>query len=200
MIRFASGLEGGCMRLNVFLRAVWTPRASEGTPRCCNISSTNYENSSCLLCRVEFTTQSGFAMMMMMMVCVPALLFPHIKCFRVLHKRDASSSSSVPPPQPSSTSSFSDTATPSLCSVFPTLRSGKQKKINPEKLRNDFEILSILRNLKIIGIFTRLSKRDKKHKYLKLIPYAWKMIDERRKHNARFEELNNFLSIYFQKI
>ena len=76
----------------------------------------------------------------------------------------------------------------------------KQKKINPEKLRNDFEILSILRNLKIIGIFTRLSKRDKKHKYLKLIPYAWKMIDERRKHNTRFEELNKFLSIYFQKI
>ena len=76
----------------------------------------------------------------------------------------------------------------------------KQKKINPEKLRNDFEILSILRNLKIIGIFTRLSKRDKKHKYLKLIPYAWKMIDERRKYNNRFEELNNFLSIYFQKI
>ena len=76
----------------------------------------------------------------------------------------------------------------------------KQKKINPEKLRNDFEILSILRNLKIIGIFTRLSKRDKKHKYLKLIPYAWKMIDERRKLTTRFEELNNFLSIYFQKI
>ena len=76
----------------------------------------------------------------------------------------------------------------------------KQNKINPEKLRNDFEILSVLRNLKIIGIFTRLSKRDKKHKYLKLIPYAWKMIDERRKHNTIFEELNNFLSIYFQKI
>ena len=75
-----------------------------------------------------------------------------------------------------------------------------QKKINLKKLRNDFEILSILRNLKIIGIFTRLSKRDKKHKYLKLIPYAWKMIDERRKHNTRFEELNNFLSTYFQKI
>ena len=75
----------------------------------------------------------------------------------------------------------------------------KQKKINPEKLRNDFEILSILRNLKIIGIFTRLSKRDKKHKYLKLIPYAWKMIDERRKSNTRFEELNNFLSIHLQK-
>ncbi len=76
----------------------------------------------------------------------------------------------------------------------------KQKKINLDKLRNDFEILSVLRNLKIIGIFTRLSERDKKHKYLKLIPYAWKMIDERRKHNTRFEELNNFLNIYFQEI
>ena len=75
----------------------------------------------------------------------------------------------------------------------------KQKKINPDKLRNDFEILSVLRNLKIIGIFTRLSKRDKKHKYLKLIPYAWKMIDERRKSNTTFEELNNFLSIHLQK-
>ncbi len=76
----------------------------------------------------------------------------------------------------------------------------KQKKINLDKLRNDFEILSVLRNLKIIGIFTRLSERDKKHKYLKLIPYAWKMIDERRKHNTRFEELNNFLSTYSQEI
>ena len=76
----------------------------------------------------------------------------------------------------------------------------KQKKLDLVKFRNDFEILSILRNLKIIGIFTRLSKRDKKHKYLKLIPYAWKMIDERRKNNTVFEDLNYFLSIYFKKI
>ena len=76
----------------------------------------------------------------------------------------------------------------------------KKKKLNVAKFRNDFEILSILRNLKIIGIFTRLSKRDKKHKYLKLIPYAWKMIDERRKNNTVFEDLNYFLSIYFKKI
>ncbi len=75
----------------------------------------------------------------------------------------------------------------------------KQKKINSEKLRNDFEILSILRNLKIIGIFTRLSKRDKKHKYLRMIPYAWKMINERRKNNTRFKELNNFLRTHFPK-
>ena len=75
----------------------------------------------------------------------------------------------------------------------------KQKKLDLVKFRNDFEILSILRNLKIIGIFTRLSKRDKKHEYLKLIPYAWKMIDQRRKNNTVFEELNYFISMYISK-
>ena len=36
------------------------------------------------------------------------------------------------------------------------------KKINLKKFKEDFEILSILRNLKIIGIFTRLAFRDNK--------------------------------------
>ena len=43
-----------------------------------------------------------------------------------------------------------------------------EKKIDKKKIKNDFEILSILRNLKIIGIFTRLAIRDKKKDYLKL--------------------------------
>jgi aminoglycoside/choline kinase family phosphotransferase len=38
------------------------------------------------------------------------------------------------------------------------------------------KLFSVLRNLKIIGIFTRLAVRDNKKKYLKLIPYAWKLI------------------------
>ena len=73
------------------------------------------------------------------------------------------------------------------------------KNINKSKFRNDFEILSVLRNFKIIGIFTRLSRRDKKHKYLKKIPYAWQMIDERRKISNNFKELNTFLDKYFSK-
>jgi len=72
------------------------------------------------------------------------------------------------------------------------------KKINKEKLRNDFEILSVLRNLKIIGIFIRLSLRDKKHNYLKLIPYAWNLIESRIK-DQKFKELNNFLKKHFPK-
>ena len=51
-------------------------------------------------------------------------------------------------------------------------------KIDKNKLKNDFEILSVLRNLKIIGIFTRLAVRDKKN-YRRMIPYAWKMIEYR---------------------
>ena len=69
----------------------------------------------------------------------------------------------------------------------------KFKYKNKSQFINDFEILSVLRNLKIIGIFTRLANRDKKKKYLKLIPYAWKLIDNRMKNNSNFNDLINFL-------
>ena len=69
----------------------------------------------------------------------------------------------------------------------------KFKYKNESQFINDFEILSVLRNLKIIGIFTRLAKRDKKRKYLKLIPYAWKLIDNRIKNNPNFHDLKSFL-------
>ena len=74
----------------------------------------------------------------------------------------------------------------------------KQKKINKVKFRNDFEILSILRNLKIIGIFTRLAIRDGKKDYLKLIPYAWSLIDMRMNKNKIFNELRDLLKIHFK--
>ena len=67
---------------------------------------------------------------------------------------------------------------------------------NKSQFINDFEILSVLRNLKIIGIFTRLAKRDKKIKYLKLIPYAWKLIDNRIKNNSNLYDLKNFFKKY----
>ena len=69
--------------------------------------------------------------------------------------------------------------------------------IDQNKFKNDFEILSVLRNLKIIGIFTRLSVRDKKNKYLKLIPYAWKLIEQRLKKNPNFYDLKEVLRKYF---
>ena len=73
------------------------------------------------------------------------------------------------------------------------------KKINVKNFKNDFEILSVLRNLKIIGIFTRLSIRDKKDNYLKLIPYAWKLIEQRIDQGEKFIELKKILDRYFSK-
>ena len=75
----------------------------------------------------------------------------------------------------------------------------KQKKMNKNKFKNDFEILSILRNLKIIGIFTRLAERDGKKKYLKLIPYAWFLINLRINENKIFVDLKKLLNKSFKK-
>ena len=75
----------------------------------------------------------------------------------------------------------------------------EQKKIDVRKFKNDFEILSVMRNLKIIGIFTRLAIRDGKKDYLKLIPYAWKLISIRINENQVFEDLKNLLIQKFKK-
>ena len=75
----------------------------------------------------------------------------------------------------------------------------KQKKLNIKNFKNDFEILSILRNLKIIGIFTRLAIRDGKKNYLRLIPYTWKLIDLRINENAIFHDLKDLLTQNFKK-
>ncbi len=71
--------------------------------------------------------------------------------------------------------------------------------LNKNNFKNDFEILSVLRNLKIIGIFSRLSKRDKKNKYLKLIPYAWELIENRINNNRKFVDLKIILDKNFPK-
>ena len=74
----------------------------------------------------------------------------------------------------------------------------KQKNLDEHKFKNDFEILSIMRNLKIIGIFTRLAVRDNKKKYLKLIPHAWTLINLRMDKNKIFNELKDLLKKYFK--
>jgi len=65
----------------------------------------------------------------------------------------------------------------------------KLKKEEYKNLKNDFEILSVQRNLKILGIFVRLFKRDGKPNYLKYLPYTWSLI-ERRLKNPIFKNLN----------
>ena len=74
-----------------------------------------------------------------------------------------------------------------------------KNKINKVILLNDFEILSVIRNMKIIGIFARLAARDKKIQYLKLIPHAWKLIELRIKNNEIFDNLKRVLDLNFSK-
>jgi len=58
-------------------------------------------------------------------------------------------------------------------------KNSKLKNDHIEKLKNDFDILSVQRNLKILGIFVRLYKRDNKDNYLKFLPYTWALIEKR---------------------
>jgi aminoglycoside/choline kinase family phosphotransferase len=68
-------------------------------------------------------------------------------------------------------------------------KTSKLKKENIQNLKNDFDILSVQRNLKILGIFVRLHKRDGKSNYLKYLPYTWSLINRRLK-NSVFKDFN----------
>ena len=74
-------------------------------------------------------------------------------------------------------------------------RNSKLKKEKYENLKNDFEILSVQRNLKILGIFVRLFKRDGKSNYLKYLPRTWNLIEKRLK-NPVFRNFNLILKKY----
>ena len=63
-------------------------------------------------------------------------------------------------------------------------KNSKLKNDQIQKLKNDFDILSVQRNLKILGIFVRLYKRDDKDNYLKFLPYTWALIEKRLQNPA----------------
>jgi len=74
----------------------------------------------------------------------------------------------------------------------------KKTRFKKRDLKNDFDILSVQRNLKILGIFVRLHVRDKKSNYLKFLPYTWKLIEMRLK-NPIFYNLKNLIDELISK-
>ena len=50
---------------------------------------------------------------------------------------------------------------------------------NLKTFKQELSILSVQRNLKILGIFIRLHRRDKKNYYLKYLPHTWTLIEKR---------------------
>jgi len=74
----------------------------------------------------------------------------------------------------------------------------KLSKKQKEDFVKEYKVLAINRHLKVIGIFTRLCKRDKKNSYLKHIPRLWKLIE----YNLNFyslSELNKWINEFFPK-
>ena len=71
-------------------------------------------------------------------------------------------------------------------------KTSKIHRINSKKFLQDFNILSVQRSLKIIGIFSRLFKRDKKKRYLRFIPYTWHLLNMRM-NSKIFLELKEIL-------
>ena len=75
-------------------------------------------------------------------------------------------------------------------------KKSKLKNDHIQKLKNDFDILSVQRNLKILGIFVRLYKRDKKNHYLKFLPYTWILIEKRLQNPA----LKNLKLLFYKHL
>ena len=75
-------------------------------------------------------------------------------------------------------------------------KNSKLKSDHIEKLKNDFDILSVQRNLKILGIFVRLYKRDNKDNYLKFLPYTWTLIEKRLQNPA----LKNLKLLFYKHL
>ena len=75
-------------------------------------------------------------------------------------------------------------------------KNSKLKCDHIEKLKNDFDILSVQRNLKILGIFVRLYKRDNKDNYLKFLPYTWTLIEKRLQNPA----LKNLKLLFYKHL
>ena len=73
----------------------------------------------------------------------------------------------------------------------------KNKKI-PKEFNFHFHVLSIQRLLKILGIFLRLYRRDKKKKYLKYLTRTWKLLEYRLKHQ-KLKDLNELFNKYLPK-
>ena len=48
----------------------------------------------------------------------------------------------------------------------------------------DYAVLGAQRNAKIVGVFTRLAKRDGKPRYLELIPRVWELLERDLAHSA----------------
>jgi len=68
--------------------------------------------------------------------------------------------------------------------------------VDEASFRAAYAVLGAQRNIKIVGIFTRLFMRDGKEEYLNLIPHVWKLV-ERNLWLEELKPLESWLNLYF---
>jgi N-acetylmuramate 1-kinase len=68
----------------------------------------------------------------------------------------------------------------------------EQSNCNPDQFLIDYQILSLQRNIKIVGIFSRLAFRDHKQNYLDLLPRVFGYIKPRLQDDS-LVKIKNFL-------
>ncbi len=73
----------------------------------------------------------------------------------------------------------------------------EQSNCDEKQFMVDYQILSLQRNIKIVGIFSRLAFRDNKHSYLDLLPRVFSYIYPRLEDNL-LVTIKNFLGQFLQ--
>ncbi len=61
-----------------------------------------------------------------------------------------------------------------------------------QKFEHDYAFLGLQRNLRILGIFARLSRRDGKPQYIDFVPRVWRYIERNLRH-PEFDEIDRYL-------
>ena len=76
------------------------------------------------------------------------------------------------------------------------MRFAQAAKVEPELVETELAISGAQRNLRILGVFTRLAVRDRKRGYVRLIPRVWNHLQRDLCHPRLFD-LANFVEQHF---
>ena len=75
----------------------------------------------------------------------------------------------------------------------------QRPQVDTPAVRNSLSIIALQRHTRVVGIFVRLFLRDKKEKYLRMIPFVWELI-ERHLNEPVFQDYKNWIDRFIPPI
>lgn len=87
------------------------------------------------------------------------------------------------------------TVTPQLQEKMKACYFEKLPQYNIDSFHTSYPLMAVQRHTKVIGIFVRLFVRDGKSRYLKFIPFVWKLL-EKHLNNPLLKRYKNWLDAY----